>query len=171
MDVIRQVRSRWRTRLLIRGAVVVVGGALVALAIASWGLQQYRFSPASVTWFRVSVFTVFALLVGFWFVRPLRRRVTDLQVALYLEEHEPQLQAAILSAVDVSSGTSKASGEDVPAIIVDRMVEHGETVIVEGHVESKRTDGSLLQIAFCDIFDMRDGKIQKLSSYLMQTSK
>src|SRR5262245_59047051 len=123
VDVIRQVRARWRTRLLIRGGIVVVGGALLALGIASWGLQQYKFSPASVISFRVLVFAVFALLVGFWFVRPLRKRVNDLQVALYLEEHEPQLQAAILSAVDVSSGTSKASGEEVSPVIVDRMVE------------------------------------------------
>lgn len=61
--------------------------------------------------------------------------------------------------------------EPHPAITVDRLFETGDTVIVEGHVESKRTDGSQLQIAFCDIFDMRDGKIQRLTSYLMQTSK
>ena len=35
----------------------------------------------------------------------LRRRVTDLQVALYVEEHEPSLQAAILSAVDIGATT------------------------------------------------------------------
>lgn len=61
--------------------------------------------------------------------------------------------------------------EPHPAITVDRLFENGETIIVEGHVESKRTNGGLLQIAFCDIFDMRDGKIQKVTSYLMQTSK
>jgi hypothetical protein len=30
---------------------------------------------------------------------PLRRKVSDEQVALYLEEHEPALQATLLSAV------------------------------------------------------------------------
>jgi len=58
VDVIRQVRARWRTKLLIRGGIVVVGGALLALGIASWGLQQYKFSPASVTSFRVKVLTL-----------------------------------------------------------------------------------------------------------------
>ena len=38
-------------------------------------------------------------LLAFWLLRPLRKRVTDQQVALYVEEHEPSLQAAILSAV------------------------------------------------------------------------
>ena len=37
-------------------------------------------------------------------MRPLLRRVTDEQVALYLEEHEPSLQAAIISAVEVERG-------------------------------------------------------------------
>ena len=61
--------------------------------------------------------------------------------------------------------------EPNPAITVDRIFEHDDIVIVEGHVESKRTDGGLIEIAFCDVFDMRAGKIQKLTSYLMQTSK
>ncbi len=40
-------------------------------------------------------------MVGF--VLPLRRRVTDSQVALYLEEKDPTLEAAILSAIETSA--------------------------------------------------------------------
>ena len=85
IDVIRQVRSRWRMRLLLRGGIIVVAGALVAIALASFGLQTFKFSPESVTGFRIAVFTVFAVLIAAWLVRPMRRRVTDLQVALYVE--------------------------------------------------------------------------------------
>ena len=46
VDVIQTVRKRWRTKLLLRGGIVVLGGALLALALASWGLQALRFSPA-----------------------------------------------------------------------------------------------------------------------------
>ncbi len=63
------------------------------------------------------MFAVFAILIGAWLVRPMRKRVNDLQVALYVEEHEPKLQAAILAAVDLGSSP------DVPAIIVDKLVE------------------------------------------------
>ena len=39
--------------------------------------------------------------LAFWFVvRPLLRRVTDEQVALYLEEHEPSLKASVLGALE-----------------------------------------------------------------------
>jgi hypothetical protein len=40
-------------------------------------------------------------LVYFFLVKPLRRRVTDEQVALYLEEKEPTLQTMLVSAVGV----------------------------------------------------------------------
>ena len=106
ITVIRQVRNRWRLKLLLRGGLIVIVGALAAVALASLGLQSYKFSPASVTTLRIAVFGAFALLLGLWLVLPMRRRVNDIQVALYVEEHEPSLQAAILSAVDVSGPAS-----------------------------------------------------------------
>lgn len=121
ITVIRQVRNRWRLKLLLRGGLIVIVGALLAIVLASWGLQSYKFSPASVTTLRIAVFGAFVMLLGLWLVLPMRRRVNDMQVALYVEEHEPSLQAAILSAVDVS----RPAGPDetpVPAAIVEKMV-------------------------------------------------
>jgi hypothetical protein len=122
IDVIRQVRKRWRTRLLLRGAIVVLGGGLLALLLASWGLQMARFSPSSVIGFRIAVFTVFAALAAIWFIRPMRRQASDVQVALYIEEHEPSLQAAILSAVDAGATSADVARPGVPQVIVDRMI-------------------------------------------------
>ena len=81
-----------------------------------------KFSPPSVTGFRIAVFPRLAALVALWFVRPLRRRVTDMQVALYVEEHEPSLQAAILSAVDIGAHRL-GDAPDVPRVILDRLVD------------------------------------------------
>src|SRR5262245_33398134 len=91
VNVIRQVRTRWRTKLLLRGAVIFVAGSLIALILASIGLQTYKFSPGSILTLRIATISVFVLLLVGWLLRPLRRRVTDLQVALYVEEHEPSL--------------------------------------------------------------------------------
>ena len=123
VNVIRQVRSRWRMKLLLRGAIIVLVGAFVALLLASWGLRTYKFSPSSIVGFRIAIFSVFAVLLAVWFFLPLRRRVSDMQVALYLEEHEPSLQAAILSAVDLGASGQTGSLIDVPPVIVERMVE------------------------------------------------
>src|SRR5262245_66404176 len=101
VEIIRQVRRRWRTKLLLGGAIIVVGGGLLALTLASWGLQELRFSPASVTGFRIAFLVTLASLVGIWLIRPMRRTVSDTQVALYIEEHEPSLPAAMLSAVAI----------------------------------------------------------------------
>ncbi|HSG00905.1 MAG TPA: DUF4175 family protein, partial [Vicinamibacterales bacterium] len=117
VDVIAKVRKRWRMRQLLTGGVAIVGGGLLAVVLASWGLQYFKFSPASVTTFRVITLALLAGLVVWWGIRPMRRRVTDVQVALYCEEHDPSLQAAILAAVAAQQST------DVPAVIVDRMVE------------------------------------------------
>jgi hypothetical protein len=103
LRIIREVRSRWRWKIVLRSVTVLVGAAILALLAAAYGLEQFRFSPASVIGFRIAVYVVLVALGWFFFVRPLGRHVSDQQVALYLEEHEPSLQEMLLSAVDVGS--------------------------------------------------------------------
>ncbi len=56
-----------------------------------------------------------------------------------------------------------------PAITVTRMSEENDVVVAEGSVRTQKKDGSVLHLAFCDVFEMRGGKIRKLTSYLMET--
>ena len=55
-----------------------------------------------------------------------------------------------------------------PAITITRMVEEGDVVVAEGAVRTRRKDGTTLNLAFCDVFEMRGGKIRRLVSYLME---
>src|SRR5438552_2845898 len=122
VEIIRQIRNRWRLKLALRGIVVVVAGSLLALLLSAWGLEAFRFSPNAIILFRVVVALVFAALAGAWLWLPLRRRVTDGQVALYLEERDPTLEASILSAVEASS--DQAVAEDVYSrALADRLVQ------------------------------------------------
>src|SRR6266508_6245651 len=84
VDVIRRVRNRWRMKLALRGAVVVVAGTVLALLLSASGLEQFRFSAASIIAFRVIAVAVFVGLLCYGLIWPLRRRVTDAQVAMYL---------------------------------------------------------------------------------------
>src|SRR6188768_2305547 len=102
IDVIHRVRNRWRLKLALRGAVIVAAGTLLALLASASSLEALRFSPTAIISFRIIALLVFAGLVWIGFVLPLRRRVTDTQVALYLEECDPTLEAAILSAIESS---------------------------------------------------------------------
>ena len=103
LRIIREVRSRWRWKVVLRSVTVLAGSAVLALVAVAYGLEQFRFSPASVIGFRVLTYVLLVALGWFYFVRPLGRRVSDQQVALYLEEHEPSLQEMLISAVDVGS--------------------------------------------------------------------
>lgn len=58
-----------------------------------------------------------------------------------------------------------------PTIHVDRMVEEGDVVVAEGRVQSARSDGGTLNAVFCDVFEMENGKIRKLVSYLMEVKE
>jgi uncharacterized protein len=56
-----------------------------------------------------------------------------------------------------------------PVITHTRTIESNDVVVVEGSVRAPKTDGTFTDLVFCDVFDMRGGKIRRLVSYLVQT--
>lgn len=57
--------------------------------------------------------------------------------------------------------------EGRPTITIIMMVEEGDIVVAEGAVKCKMKNGGLLDALFCDVFHFENGKIRKLTSYLM----
>ena len=55
-----------------------------------------------------------------------------------------------------------------PRITITRMTEGNDVVVAEGAVRTERTDGTIVKLAFCDVFEIQGGKIRKLISYLME---
>ena len=101
-SIIREIRKRWRMKLAVRGAAFVIGGFLLTLLLSAYALETLKFSPGSIIAFRVAMVMILGALAGYFFVLPQWRRVADEQVALYLEECEPTLETAILSALDAA---------------------------------------------------------------------
>ncbi len=122
LPILRSVRARWRLGLVLRGTAVVLGTAFAAFLLSAYGLEATRFSPGAVTALRLGAWGVALAAAGWFLVRPLLRRVTDDQVALYLEEHEPSLEAAILGAVGVERNGASAAPSASPELL-DRLVE------------------------------------------------
>jgi ketosteroid isomerase-like protein len=56
-----------------------------------------------------------------------------------------------------------------PSIEVTRLLEDGDAVVAEGSVRTRRRDGTVLNLMFCDVFEMQGGRIRRLVSYLMET--
>ena len=104
LGIIRSVRRRWRTKLAIRGALAVVAMGLLVFLASAGALEAARFTPEAIRTARIALALAIAALVALFVVRPLLRRVSDEQVALYLEEHEPTLQESIISALEASRG-------------------------------------------------------------------
>ena len=53
-----------------------------------------------------------------------------------------------------------------PEITITRLTEENDIVIAEGFVRAPRTDGTVVALEFCDVFELRGGKIARLISYL-----
>ena len=139
LRVIRYVRSRWRIRNTVKGIAFLLLFGLVAFAISAYGMEYFRYSAWSVRLFRIFTYLALVGLALRFLVRPLAKRVTHEQVALYIEEHDPSLKEALSSALEVGGsslkdgedGTKKADASVSPALIeklVEQTVERCEAI-------------------------------------------
>lgn len=55
-----------------------------------------------------------------------------------------------------------------PTITTTRTTEENDVVVAEGTVRTEKKEGGFLHLQFCDVFEMENGKIKKLTSYLME---
>lgn len=55
-----------------------------------------------------------------------------------------------------------------PSITINRLVEEGDVVVAEGAVRAQRKEGGFLYAVFCDVFVMKNAKIQRLTTYLTE---
>lgn len=116
--VIQQVRRRWRIKLAVVGIVQWLIAGVAVFLVAAYALEAFRFSPAAIVSGRVITGVLLMAMAVWLIVRPQWRQVGDDRVALYLEEHEPSLDAAILSALEAPDGTGSRS----PAL-TNRVIE------------------------------------------------
>ena len=133
LDVIRRVRRRWRTRHLLRGLLVTGAALAAALLVVGVGIHRWVGSPGTAVVLAAAVYLGVAVVAGITLVRPLLRRVTHRQVALYLEEREPALKAQLVTAVEgleEREGVSSELLEELvwEAVLRTREVEGGRRV-------------------------------------------
>ena len=125
--VIERIRQRWRLRLLSEGLLWTISLSAVLILIASWLLNEWHFAPTAIWVLRFTcVFALLALALHFC-IKPVRCRVDEVQVALYLEEHEPGLNSIILSAVEARS----TQAGDLSPQLVDHLVERAHDALVQ----------------------------------------
>ncbi|MGE0352925.1 MAG: hypothetical protein AB7Q69_06745 [Gemmatimonadales bacterium] len=106
--IVRSARRRRQARVVLKGSAVVLLAALVLAIVSVWGMDRFKFSEASILVFRWLSYGVIAGLVVRFLILPLRRRVTDERIALYLEEHEPSLEGHVVSALETGDDRAAA---------------------------------------------------------------
>jgi len=132
IDLVGGVKRRWRLRVILRGLSWVVGLTFAVTFLSSLALERMRFASEAVVWLRVLTWGTLAASAWVFLLRPVLRRLTDVQVALYLEEHEPSLEHAVVSALaaDETRHPSPALARRVRETAMERArrVEYGKRV-------------------------------------------
>jgi hypothetical protein len=97
------VRDRWRLKRALRGVSIVLAVAFVLLAGSAFVLEKLHYGHGPLVIVRGVVLAIVAAMAVVLVVVPLLpvRRPSDRRVALYLEEHAPSLDAAVLTAVEL----------------------------------------------------------------------
>ncbi|HET9515138.1 MAG TPA: hypothetical protein VFO95_14505, partial [Gemmatimonadales bacterium] len=124
-QLVARVRNRWRLRMMLQGMGIVLGAGLIWLLLGGLVLQGLRFDPTAVTGFRIGGYLVLAAVLLRFILLPLLRRVTNEQIARYIEEHEPGMEALLVSAVEQANGSSQSAAlaEQVVAQAISRIRE------------------------------------------------
>jgi hypothetical protein len=107
LGVLEGVHRRWRLRTVVRGLAFVAGAAVLILLLGGVLLDRLQFSPGAVVVFRWLGYGTLAAVAIRFLVVPLMRRPTSTEIALYLEEHEPSLNARVLSALEVVDASAE----------------------------------------------------------------
>ncbi len=90
--------------MVLRGAALFAGTGVLALFLLSWLLEVVRYDAGLIAPMRLLLWAALVFALVRWVARPLFRRVSDEQVALYLEENEPTLANRFLVAVESGGG-------------------------------------------------------------------
>ena len=162
LRVVQRIRRRWRTRIAVRGMAIVLGASLAAFLISVYGLELLRFSAPAVVSLRILLWLAVSGLVARFLVWPLARRVSDEQAALYLEENEPSLETAVLSALEAGSGGANTS-EALEGRLVDNALDRARKIDYGRGIEQKglyRASGALAAAAFATLALMLLGPVQ-----------
>src|SRR5256885_13659844 len=112
--VVHGVRNRWRMKRALRGASIVLAAAFALLAGSAYLLDRLHYGHTAMVVTRLVVLVTVAILAAILVVAPLlpKRKPSDRRVALYLEEHAPSLDAALLTAVELQEREAKADAGD-----------------------------------------------------------
>jgi hypothetical protein len=110
--LIKQVRSRLRVRIALKGMAIELSATIASLILASIAASQLTQHSAALAVLRAWPFAVALTSAWLFIIKPLTAKVPDVQIARLIEE-KYRLKDALVTAVEFSETAGAAS----PAII------------------------------------------------------
>jgi hypothetical protein len=107
---IRMVRRRWRMQKLVKGVALFLIAAIALLILGIWGANLLGFKSGAVWAMRFVTAGATVYVALRFFVAPFRRRISDIQIAQYIEERYPDLEDRLVTAVEFGEGKGIAPG-------------------------------------------------------------
>jgi len=137
-EVIDRLRQRWRLRRLLNGLFWTLSLMIGVTLVSAWLLNHWHFANPAVWLLRfVMIFALVGLLLHFC-LKPIRQRVSETRVALYLQEHEPSLGSVLSSAVDAKQARARDTSPQLVAQLVERALDACEQIGFGHKVEQQR---------------------------------
>lgn len=109
-----------------------------------------------------------------------KQTVNEYMAAFRVSDHERILACLTEDVIWEMPGIYKHIGKEAfdkeiendnfvgsPTIQIIKLIEENDIVIAEGAVQGNMKNGNILDAVFCDVFEMENGKIKKLTSYMM----
>ncbi len=120
-QAVERLRRRRLGRVLLEGAVKVIGAVFLAVAAAMVVSTVLGSGSNSLIVARVVGYLVIAAAIIRYVVIPMFRRPDDRQLALYIEEREPELRQALISAVhEIDVPEEQRESPGLAAAVVER---------------------------------------------------
>ena len=148
---IKQVHRRWRFQVLFRGISLFLVFSILLLLLGVLGGEIFGFKHAAV-WTMRLITGMAAVFVALYFLYlPFRRRVSDVQVAQFIEEQYPHLEDRLVSAIEFGE---EQGGSAIIDLLIKDALEKVHRVDFSVFVNRKRLAGlGLLGImAFAVLF-------------------
>lgn len=118
-SLVHEVRRRWRRRAILQGLAVCVFVLLTGALLLLLLYTELNVPAAYVTAGAVALAVIFLGFLGYYVLRPAFYRITDRQVALFIEERLPELEDRLNSAIEIDDRLLSREH----SLLIDRLIE------------------------------------------------
>ncbi len=162
--LLRRVRRMQILRGIAAMATVVLGGLLISMAAHLF----FAPLPVEVSWTLLGLIGAGLLLSAFkWFVKPLRGRITLVQIARWLETRHPEIQERVSTALELSEHSEGGVSEGLLRQLVEDAEGDVKGVNPTKEVRARRAKrwlwpATALAAVFVAAFIIYPGEAQRL---------